>query len=38
MNCEDRDGWDGGEIQEEGDIFIPIAYSLCFIGETSSTL
>ena len=28
----------GEEVQEGGDIFIPIAYSLHFIAETSSTL
>lgn len=43
---EGRSGWTvktemggiGEEVQEGGDIFIPIAYSLCFIAETSSTL
>ena len=38
MLCGDLDGWDGGEVQEEGVICIHIADSLHCTAETNTTL
>ena len=39
--CIDLEGWEGGdgrEVQEEGDICIPMADSCCWMAETSTVL
>ena len=42
MLCDNLEGWDGvgdgREVQEGGDIYIPMADSCCCMAETNTTL